>query len=353
MEFIYYQATIFALLILLPLLDVFMNRKRYGIELKNSMLDLSVRTLLGVSMLSSNFYQSNASNVRVWCIYIPLFLGLCILYRIYYKSIYKISGVEGFDLESGLKRAIASSGLSLGPIESDEGNGWDTYPIKGSKTRLVLEKNKYLFSRQPYYTLTFKGLGSHMGRQSILDYLSEDMAQRGMINKNYLSKVLEWIGILVVLVFVLALINTKVIKSLDFLPFDKGMQDPLKVIVYDADLSGPGDNFLVVEDRTTIKTFYEIYFKEKRHYNVSSRLESIRENMIYEVIMGQPSQSIILTGYGTYFYMPHESFAQLSPIRNMMVTVYSLYGKHEGNYYWFIDDGEGRAFIEGLLDDDE
>lgn len=330
----YIQIIILVLLLLFQPIEVLLTPKRHGIRHSNSFSWTVLASLFSVSTTSFTAFESTVQNIS-WMIGFFLFLITIAVAGHYFSGqMYKITDVAGVNLKRTLQKAVASSGLVIDETEVVEDNKKNTFNIKDSKKKIEIELKEKFISNETYYYIKFGRWFDRKSRESILDYISEHLSQFELPEKGKRFVVMESVLFMAVLVVLLGIINTKMLQEDTYAVFEDGRPELIEVTIFDKNITDVKQNKeITISDPEFIESFYASFSNAGMRNNRSYQPQSLQDNAYYEFRYGELQQSIYVLSHGSYLYIPYEEIKALSPLKNMMVTFYRLYGKKDGVYY--------------------
>lgn len=330
----YIQIIILVLLLLFQPIEVLLTPKRHGVRHSNSFSWTVLASLFSLSTTSFNSFENTMQNIAWMIMFFVFLLTVAVVGHYFHGQVFKITDVAGVNLKKTLQKAVASAGLAIEETEVVEDNKKNTFIIKDSKKKIEIELKEKFITNETYYHIKFGHWFDRKSRDEILDYISEHLSQFELPEKERRFVVVESVFFMALLIVLLGFINTKMLQETTYEVFEDGIPESIEVTIYDKNITEVKQNKVyTVSEPEVIKAFYESFSKGDMWHNSQYKPGALGDNVYIQIRYGEMQQCIYLLSHASYLYIPYEEIKEISPLTNVMVTFYRLYGKKEGNYY--------------------
>lgn len=350
MTIYYIQILIIIFLLLFQPLEVLLTPKRYGIKHSNSFSWTLLMSLVTVTTASFQPFENSIQNIALMIGFLMILIGAAATGYYFSGQLYHIADVKGLNLKDILQKAIDSAGLILETTEVVEDNKKNTLKIKGSKKQIEIELKEKFISNHTYYQIKFGRWFDRKSKDTILDYICEHLSQFELPEKKKRYVMAESVVFMAILVVLLGTLNMRMLQETSYAVFEEGMPETVEVTVFDKRITEVKENqTFSVSKPEIINAFYES-FSDAEMWNYKNLQPENLENKAYFLVRyGTLQQSIYVMNNGSYLYIPYDEIKETSPLANIMVTLYRLYGKKEGIYYSLYYDFDELTFARELF----
>jgi hypothetical protein len=294
---------------------------------------ISVESKIGLGFLTNIFTMSGLINILLlyeiqlhFTVYIAILLFLCLL--IQYITIhfggfrYKIPYSDTTELSVLLKNVLWYQGYK--DVEQIVEYRENKFSFPGEKKSIELEFREGFFSKSDFHILKFKKWTNRESREAITESLDAKLERYEPDVPSTLSKVFAFMIIIVCVVGFIGYYNFEALRPHELSIYDSNSAPEVLVLA---------DHDILITDPSLITSFEEQFENSNAIYDRHISPKSMNDSVI-KVTYGDSYRTLYIGPKFSYLYVDFEAMKEKSSWDNLMVSIYGLYGKQEGVYYF-------------------
>ncbi|MDW7662293.1 MAG: hypothetical protein SCL54_12810 [Bacillota bacterium] len=294
---------------------------------------ISVESKIGLGFLTNILTLSGLINILLlyeiqlhFTVYIAILLCLCV--TIQYLTIhfggfrYKIPYSDTTELSVMLKNVLWYQGYKN--VEQIVEYRENKFSFPGEKKTIEIEFREGFFSKSDFHILKFKKWTNRESREAITESLDSKLERYEPDAPSTLSKVFAFVIILISIVGLIGYYNYEALRPNELSIYDSSSAPEVLILA---------DHDILITEPSLITSFEEQFKNSNAIYDRHISPKSMNDSVI-KVTYGDPYRTLYIGPKFSYLYVDFEAMKENSSWDHLMVSMYGLYGKQEGVYYF-------------------